>query len=70
LELPYKGNELSMLVLLPKAKSGLADVEKSLSKEKIAALQADLRQQRVDVYLPKFKLETAYRLKDTLKAMA
>ena len=69
LELPYKGNDLSMLVLLPKAAEGLADLEKSLSASKIADLRAKLRSRKVEVYLPKFKLEASFSMKKTLEGL-
>ena len=69
IELPYKGNELSMLVLLPKAPDGLANLEKSLSAEKIATLCSALRSRETALYLPKFKLEASVMLKPTLEAL-
>jgi serpin B len=69
LELPYKGNELSMLVLLPKKPDGLAAVESSLSAQQSAALRARLGARKVNAYLPKFKLETTFSLNDTLTAL-
>jgi len=69
LELPYQGDELAMLVLLPRTPDGLPDLEKSLSAKQIAALRAKLRRQQVDVYLPKFKLETTFALSGTLQAL-
>jgi len=69
LELPYKGNDLSMLVLLPKETDGLADLESSLAASKIAVLRAKLRSQPVDVYLPKFKLDASFSLSETLQGL-
>lgn len=69
LEIPYKGDELSMLVLLPTAADGLDDLDKSLSASRIAHLQARLWAHKVEVYLPKFRLETSFSMKDTLEGM-
>ncbi len=69
LELPYKGDELSMLVLLPRTPDGLPELEKALSATKIAALRAELRRQEVDVYLPKFKLDASFSLNGALKVL-
>lgn len=61
LELPYAGEELSMLVILPAAKEqGLSPVEASLDPEKLAEWKDKLVGTEVDVYLPKFKFETKY----------
>jgi len=37
LELPYAGRDLAMVVLLPRRRDGLAELEKSLTAEKLAA---------------------------------
>lgn len=53
-ELPYRGNELSMLVVLPKA-GGLAAAEAKLTPETLAAWTGKLQRELVAVTLPKFK---------------
>jgi serine protease inhibitor len=68
-ELPYKGGELSMVVIVPQEADGLASVEKKLSGENLHAWTGKLGSRTVNVYLPKFKLETAYAMKKTLTAM-
>ncbi len=69
LELPYKGNELSMLVLLPKKVEGLADLEKNLTAKQLAAWQGVMKPHQVDVALPKFKITASFSLKDELSAL-
>jgi len=69
LELPYKGDDLSMLVLLPKEKDGLAALEKELTAENLTAWQKRMYKKEVLVYLPKFKMTSEFSLNDTLKAM-
>jgi serine protease inhibitor len=69
LELPYKGGDLSMLVLLPREASGLPALEKKLTSANLSAWTARLKQRRTHVFLPKFKLETSYSLKDALEAL-
>ena len=69
LELPYDGGNLSMLVILPKQRSGLTEVEVSLTPEKLSEWRKTLRERRVDVYLPRFKYETKYLMADTLSGM-
>ncbi len=68
LELPYKGNELSMLVILPKSPK-LNDLEKRLTLERLSKWRKSLKKQRVDVYLPKFILKNKYFLNENLKEM-
>lgn len=68
LELPYEGNELSMLILLPK-EDDLKAVEESLSSEKLSEWKSLLRSEEVNVYLPKFKFETKYFMAQDLSVM-
>lgn len=68
LKMPYKGNKISMLVLLPK-EDDLAGLEKDLSTSNLNAWKTQLQKKKVDVYLPKFKIETFYDLNKPLKEM-
>ncbi len=69
LEMPYSGEEVSMLVLLPKENDGLADLEKDLTAKNLENWQADLENQRVNVLFPKFKFATKYFMVEDLKEM-
>ena len=71
LEMPYATdtrNQLSMLILLPKA-TALTAVEKSLTVQNLSALRGALITQRVKVAFPRFQLETRYSLPETLASM-
>jgi serpin B len=69
LELPYKGDELSMVVLLPKKADGLADLEKQLTAEKLNSWLAKLGQQEVIVSLPRFKVTAQFSLAAQLQSL-
>jgi serpin B len=69
LGLPYQGDRLAMVVLLPKAKDGLAALEASLSAEKLTDWLGKLHRRKVEVALPRFKTTAEFSLKDTLVAM-
>src|SRR5258708_5543965 len=56
LEMPYKGKELSMVVLLPKKVDGLPEFEKELTADKLETWMTRLRSREVIVALPKFKM--------------
>ena len=56
LKLPYEGGDLSMLVVLPREKAGLAALEAGLSLERLAEWTSQLAEREVRVLLPKFKL--------------
>ena len=66
LELPYKGEDLSMLVLLP---DDISSFEESLNTTILDELKSTLVKQEVEVYLPKFKFETKYFMAETLSEM-
>jgi len=69
LELPYQGNETSMLILLPKG-DNLQDIEQSLTADKLYEWRSMLKETKLDgVYLPRFKFETKYFMPETLKRM-
>jgi len=57
-EIPYKGGNISMFVILPvdKTKDGLTQIEKQLSPEQIARWRSQMKKQEVHLYLPKFKI--------------
>ena len=69
LKMPYDGDRLSMLVLLPNENNGLNKMEESLSLENLNSWQERLRLQKVEVFMPKFKMETTYDLKPLLIEM-
>ncbi len=63
LELPYKGDRLAMLILLPNEVDGIKKLERSLSIENITKWKNDIHRNHLDViYLPKFTFETEYGL--------
>ena len=70
LELPYKGESLSMIILLPDDKDGLANLEANLTADHLANLRLHPHSQNdVKVALPRFKLEESASLKETLSNM-
>jgi serpin B len=69
LQMPYQGKKLALVVLLPRKRDGLPDLEKTLTAEGLTAWLGGLREQKVDVALPKFKLTAPFDLKEALSAM-
>lgn len=69
LELPYAGDDLSMVVILPRERDGLAALEASLTNERLDSALADLRERQINVFLPKFTFDASFKLSDTLKDM-
>ncbi|NXP43275.1 PAI2 inhibitor, partial [Leiothrix lutea] len=75
LELPYVGNEVSMIILLPDAiqdgSTGLERMERELTYEKLIDwIDPEMMDPtKVRVSLPRFKLEENYDLKPVLSSM-
>jgi len=69
LELPYRGREISMIVLLPKQVDGLAALSGQLTIENFDRWTGSLRSRKVQVFLPKFKITSQFSLKKVLSAM-
>jgi serpin B len=69
-ELPYEGNELSMVVLLPKTIDGLPALEKSLTTANLSAWFGKLAPApKVNLQLPVFKMTQSFDLGGILSAM-
>jgi serpin B len=66
LELPYRGDRLAMLIILPHRNDGLADVERDLSLAQLSMWLVMLRQQEVHVYIPRVKMTAEYSLKEPM----
>jgi serpin B len=65
-ELPYDGNQLSMVVVVP---DDLAAFEASLSAEKLGEIMSSVSTHALDLTLPKFKFEAPLGLKKTLMSL-
>lgn len=69
LELPYAGDDLDMVVLLPREIDGLKGVEDRLDTQTLDGWLAQAREQKVAVFLPKFKLAAQFSLAKPLGEM-
>ncbi|KAH3790820.1 leukocyte elastase inhibitor-like [Dreissena polymorpha] len=69
LHLPYIGDEMAMVVLLPNTVTGLLEMEKKINYEKMNHCIKDVSSPTVIVSFPKFKLESSFKLSDTLSAL-
>lgn len=68
LEMDYLGNDLSMLIILPK-ENNLNQIEDIFSIEELNNWKKDMKTEEVRVTLPKFKFETKYFMAEDLKEM-
>ncbi len=69
MELPYRGRAISMVILLPKAVDGLAQLEAACSEPRLEAWLAKLASRRVRISLPRFRLTEELELKSALSAL-
>jgi serine protease inhibitor len=68
-ELPYRGDALAMLVILPLRADGLPAVEAMLDAANLSRWNAALQARAVDVALPKFRLDTGFELSQVLQQL-
>ncbi len=68
LELPYTGDDISMIILLPK-NNDLSSIIDTIDNDMFSALTESMVETYADIYLPKFKVETSYNLNDYLMAL-
>ena len=71
-ELPYVGNTLSMIILLPdQTATNLSEVEKKLTIEDLVNVKEKFKMSRMEVHLwlPRFRLDEKLSLSETLSAM-
>jgi len=68
LKLLYKGNDLSMIIILPK-ENNISIAEDALNPVNLSNWNDMLISQKIPVKLPKFKFETEYTLNDVLDEM-
>ncbi|HEY5914978.1 MAG TPA: serpin family protein [Verrucomicrobiae bacterium] len=68
-ELPYRNGELSMLVLLPRQVEGCGNLEDRLTPALLSGVLARMTKRQVEIFFPRFKLESKFKLNDTLSRM-
>jgi serpin B len=66
LELPYRGDECVMTIVLPEKPDGLPAIEAAMNGKSFAEWNDALRSQEVMVYLPRFSLTSQFSLNKTL----
>jgi serpin B len=65
----YKGGGISMTVIVPRSPDGLGNLESLLTPERLKEWLGHLKQRKVNVWLPKFKLQTSYEMSKALEAL-
>jgi serpin B len=68
IELPYDGDELSMVILLPQA-GQFETFEEGLQAQQVSDIIGALQTTQVALTMPKFEFESEFKLNDTLSDM-
>ncbi|XP_017838187.1 serine protease inhibitor 42Dd isoform X2 [Drosophila busckii] len=68
-ELPYRGTDIVFMIILPQQQQGLAALESKLEQMDLHAISSQLRRQKVELSLPKFKFEFDVSLQQTLEQL-
>ena len=69
LEMPYLGEDVSLVALLPRRRYGLAELEKALTADVLQDWLGRLQTREVEVHIPRFKLAGEFSLARELQAL-
>ncbi|XP_041646592.1 antithrombin-III [Cheilinus undulatus] len=69
LEMPYRGDDITMVIILPSVGTQLSEVEVGLDLKKITGWMDQMRETTVSVHVPRFRVEDSFSLKERLEAM-
>ncbi|HNX66982.1 MAG TPA: serpin family protein [Bacteroidales bacterium] len=69
IELPYKGNDVSMIILLPEASTTASQLAVNLTADKFGSCRSQMKKKSVDLKLPKFSFTFFTPLNDVLIKM-
>lgn len=69
LELPFKGDDITMVLILPKPEKSLAKVEQELTPEVLQEWLEELAETLLVVHMPRFRVEDSFSVKDQLQDM-
>ncbi|GAA6226272.1 antithrombin-III [Lates japonicus] len=69
LEMPYRGDDITMVIILPSRGTPLSQVEESLDLTKLNGWLNELKETTVSVHIPRFRVEDSFSLKEKLQAM-
>uniref|UniRef100_A0A3P8UJT4 Serpin peptidase inhibitor, clade I (neuroserpin), member 1 n=2 Tax=Cynoglossus semilaevis TaxID=244447 RepID=A0A3P8UJT4_CYNSE len=69
LEMPYEGEDMSMMIVLPRQEVPLATLEPIIKAPLLEEWANNVKRQKVEVYLPRFKVEQRIDLRSTLQEL-
>ncbi|KAM7012231.1 antithrombin-III [Tautogolabrus adspersus] len=69
LEMPYRGDDITMVIVLPSKGTPLSQVEEGLDLKKLTGWMDEMKELTVSVHIPRFRVEDSFSLKEKLEAM-
>lgn len=69
LELPFKGDDITMVLILPKLQKTLAKVEKELTPEMLQEWLDEMTEIMLVAHVPRFRIEDSFSVKELLQDM-
>ncbi|XP_023122905.2 antithrombin-III [Amphiprion ocellaris] len=69
LEMPYRGDDITMVIILPKRDTPLSRVEESLDLKKLSGWLDQMEETTVSIHIPRFRVGDSFSLKEKLQAM-
>ena len=69
IRMPYVGDRLSMLVILPNDRDGIGSLESGVSAGQMTQWKQSMQSHEVSVFMPKFTMETSYSLPAYLSSL-
>ena len=69
LELPYKGKNISMTIILPKKNNSLKTTIQNIDPELLSYYNTKFQKEKVKIFIPKFTFKSSIKLSSTLSKM-
>ncbi|XP_003794692.1 serpin I2 [Otolemur garnettii] len=69
LELPYKDDEFSLIIVLPAKELNIEEVEKRITARQILNQFSEMQEEEVEISLPRFKVEQKLDFKEALYSL-
>uniref|UniRef100_A0A8C3W986 Serpin family I member 2 n=1 Tax=Catagonus wagneri TaxID=51154 RepID=A0A8C3W986_9CETA len=69
LELPYKGDEFSLIIILPSEDVNIEEMEKLITARQIPQWFSEMQEEEVEINLPRFKVEQKLDFKKALYSL-
>lgn len=69
LELPYKGSEFSLIIILPEEDVAIEEMDKLITPHQILKWFSEMEEEEVEISLPRFKVEQKLDFKEALNSL-